>query len=121
MSHADLVALAAALTALVAVPAALLIFFLDRGLSQRKTPSDITAGTAVALLIISAYTFAIDGGAWWAWMHVTARTTSLAGVPHGVAYGLAFGPPAVLAALAGLWALWRLFRRGYRAITATSP
>jgi hypothetical protein len=121
LPHDDLVALAASLTGLVGIPAAVLAFFLDRALRQRSTVGGVGFGTALAVVLVSAYALAIDLAAWWAWSTVTKpKVTLAAGIDHRAAYAIAFGPMALFAVVSGLWALWRLIVRGYRA-AASSP
>jgi hypothetical protein len=116
-SHDDLVALAAALTGLMAVPGAILVFFLDRALRQRASLQDVSLATAAAVLVTAAYTAIVDADAWWAWVHASDPDTRfIIGLGRRAFFAVLFAPPVGLAGIATIWILTRLLTRLYRAI-----
>jgi hypothetical protein len=120
LPHDDLVALAASLTGLVAIPAGVLAFFMGRALEQHRSVTGVRMGSALAIVLLAAYTLVIDLGAWWAWTAATRPKVDLfAGIGNRAAYAIAFGPTGLFAAASAVWALWRLIVRGYRAAVSS--
>jgi hypothetical protein len=108
------------MTGLVGIPAAVLVFFIDRALKQRSTVAGVQAGTALAVVLVAAYTLMMDLAAWWAWSEATRpRVELIGGIGHRAAYAFAFGPIAAFAAVSAAWALGRLIVRAYRAAVSS--
>ena len=118
-AHDDLISLGAAMTGLIAIPLAIMTFFIAREKQRGKGPA--TSGLFI-VLAAGLYTLAADAGAWWAWFTASTSATRFAlETRREVFLTVLFGPPALFAAGAAVWAFCLLVARAWHRLTASPP
>jgi hypothetical protein len=122
LSHDDLVALATAVTGLLAVPIAIAAFFGERYFSARRRQEGSKVASLTALTIVGLYAGVSDGVGWWAWLQATSPSDDfLFGLSRSFWFAALFVPPLIFAAVCGIGGTWGLISMAIKSARSSPP